>query len=306
MGTLPQTRFGRVLTAMITPFDAAGVLDLDGAQQLASWLVDHGSDGLVINGTTGESPTLTATESVDLFRAVRQAVDVPVIAGTGSNDTAHAIRQSEAAAGIGVDGLLIVAPYYNKPSQAGLDRHFRMIAAATQLPIVLYDIPGRTGRKIDTDTIVRLAHEVDTIVGLKDAAGSPAETAVVAAQAPDDFDIYSGDDNLTLPLLAVGAGGAISVASHWAGEHLHAMFDAFDAGDVATARAINQRLLPSYAYETSLEAPNPVPTKAMLRALGLPAGECRPPMGPTPEGLEVRAKEIWSALAEADEDSSSD
>ncbi len=298
MGTLPTARFGRVLTAMITPFDGDGGLDLDGAQQLARWLVDHGSDGLVVNGTTGESPTLSAIESVDLFRAVRQAVDVPVIAGTGSNDTAHAIRQSESAAGIGVDGLLVVAPYYNKPSQAGLDQHFRMIASATDLPIVLYDIPGRTGRKVDTDTIVRLAHEVPTIVGLKDAGGSPADTAVVAADAPEDFEIYSGDDNLTLPLLAVGACGAISVASHWAGPQIHAMFDAFDAGDVAEARAINARLLPSYAFETTLEAPNPVPTKAMLRTLGLPAGECRPPMGPTPDGLEVEAKEIWHALTE--------
>ena len=299
MGTLPTTRFGRVLTAMVTPFEREGGLDLDGAQRLASWLVAHGSDGLVVNGTTGESPTLSATESVDLFRAVRQAVDVPVIAGTGSNDTAHAIRQSESAAGIGVDALLVVAPYYNKPSQAGLDRHFRLIAGATDLPIILYDIPGRTGRKIDTDTIVTLAHEVPTIVGLKDAAGSPAETASLIAQAPDDFEVYSGDDNLTLPLLAVGAGGAISVASHWAGEHLHAMFEAFDAGDLAEACRINQRLLPSYAFESTLEAPNPVPTKAMLRALGLPAGECRPPMGPAPDGLEVEAKELWEALGEA-------
>ena len=299
MGTLPTSRFGRVLTAMITPFERDGGLDLDGAQRLASWLVDHGSDGLVINGTTGESPTLSATESVDLFRAVRQAVDVPVIAGTGSNDTAHAIRQSESAAGIGVDGLLVVAPYYNRPSQAGLDRHFRLIAGATDLPVVLYDIPGRTGRKIDTDTIVGLAHDVPTIVGLKDAAGSPAETASLIAQAPADFEVYSGDDNLTLPLLAVGAGGAISVASHWAGEQLHAMFDSFDAGDVAEACRINQRLLPSYAFSSTLDAPNPVPTKAMMRVLGLPAGECRPPMGPAPDGLEVEAKELWEALAGA-------
>ena len=297
MGTLPTTRFGRVLTAMVTPFEREGGMDLDGAQRLAAWLVAHGSDGLVINGTTGESPTLSATESVDLFRAVRQAVDVPVIAGTGSNDTAHAIRQSESAAGIGVDGLLVVAPYYNKPSQAGLDRHFRLIADATDLPVILYDIPGRTGRKVDTDTIVALAHEVPTIVGLKDAAGSPAETASLIAQAPDDFEVYSGDDNLTLPLLAVGARGVISVAAHWTGEHLHAMFEAFDAGDVAEACRINQRLLPSYAFQSTLEAPNPVPTKAMLRALGLPAGECRPPMGPAPDGLEVEAKELWEALA---------
>lgn len=296
MGTLPPARFGRVLTAMITPFDADGGLDLDGAQELAAWLVAHGSDGLVVNGTTGESPTLSAAESIDLFRAVRHAVDVPVLAGTGSNDTAHAIRQSEAAAGIGVDGLLVVAPYYNKPSQAGLDRHFRMIAAATDLPVVLYDIPGRTSRKVETSTLVRLAHEVDTIVGLKDAAGSPAETAVLLAEAPDDFEVYSGDDNLTLPLLAVGACGVISVASHWAGEELAAMFAAFDAGDVPAARELNRRLLPSYAFESTLDAPNPVPTKAMLRSLGLPAGECRPPMGPTPDGLEVEAKELWQAL----------
>jgi 4-hydroxy-tetrahydrodipicolinate synthase len=297
MGALRDSRFGRVLTAMVTPFDGDGRIDLDGAQRLARWLVDHGSDGLVINGTTGESPTLTATESVDLFRAVRQAVDVPVIAGTGSNDTAHAIRQSEAAAGIGVDGLLVVTPYYNKPSQAGLLRHFRMVAEATALPVILYDIPGRTSRKVDTDTLLTLAHEVPTIVGLKDAAGSPAETAALVAGAPEGFEVLSGDDNLTLPLLSVGAVGVISVAAHWAGQQIRAMFDAFDAGDVAEAMRINQTLLASYAFESTLDAPNPVPTKAMLRTLGLPAGECRPPMGPTPDGLEVQAKELWDSLA---------
>ena len=297
MGQLPENRFGRVLTAMVTPFDDEGRLDLDGAQRLAAWLVDHGSDGLVVNGTTGESPTLSAVESVELFAAIREAVDAPVIAGTGSNDTAHAIRQSQDAAAAGVDGLLLVAPYYNKPSQAGLDRHFRLVAEATDLPIVLYDIPGRTSRKVDTTTMLTLAHDVPNIVGLKDAAGDPAETAVLIAEAPDDFEVYSGDDNLTLPLLAVGASGAISVVAHWAGETLTAMFAAFDAGDVAEARRLNERLLPSYAFASTLEAPNPVPTKAMLRTLGLPAGECRPPMGPTPEGLEVDAKELWESLA---------
>ena len=300
MGTLPTARFGRVLTAMITPFDDDGRLDLDGAQTLATHLVGHGSDGLVVNGTTGESPTLSPQETIDLIRAVRQAVEVPVVAGTGSNDTAHAIRQSEAAAGIGVDGLLVVAPYYNKPSQAGLDRHFRMIAAATDLPIVVYDIPGRTGRKVDSDTIATLAAEVDTIVGLKDAAGDPAETAALADRLGDDFEIYSGDDNLTLPLLAVGACGTISVASHWAGPEIAAMIAAVDAGDLAAARQINRRLLDSYAFETGLEAPNPVPSKAMLRTLGLPAGECRPPMGPTPAGLEDRAIEVYTALRAQD------
>ena len=297
MGQLPDNRFGRVLTAMVTPFDHEGRIDLEGAQRLAAWLVDHGSDGLVVNGTTGESPTLSAVESVELFAAVRDAVDAPVIAGTGSNDTAHAIRQSREAAEAGVDGLLLVAPYYNKPSQAGLDRHFRLVAEATDLPIVLYDIPGRTSRKVDTATMLTLAHDVPNIVGLKDAAGDPAETAVLIAEAPDDFEVYSGDDNLTLPLLAVGASGVISVVAHWAGTALRAMFDAFDAGDLSEARRINQRLLASYAWASTLDAPNPVPTKAMLRTLGLPAGECRPPMGPTPEGLEVEAKELWGSLA---------
>lgn len=296
MGNLPTTRFGRVLTAMITPFDADGGLDLDGAVDLAQWLVANGSDGLVVNGTTGESPTLSAAESVDLFRAVRHAVDVPVIAGTGSNDTAHAIRQSETAAGIGVDGLLVVAPYYNKPSQAGLDRHYRAIVAATDLPVILYDIPGRTGRKVDTATIATLAEDLDNLVGLKDAAGDPGETASLMADLGGRLELYSGDDNLTLPLAAIGACGAISVASHWAGPEIAALFAAVDAGDLVEARRIDAALQPSYAFETSLEAPNPVPTKAMLRALGLPAGECRPPMGPTPDGLEVRAKEIWSSL----------
>jgi len=296
MGALEPSPFGRVLTAMITPFDEDGALDLAGAQQLARWLVEHGSDGLVVNGTTGESPALTASESVELFRAVREAVEAPVIAGTGSNDTAHAIRQSQAAAEAGVDALLVVAPYYNRPSQAGLDNHFRMIAEATPLPVILYDIPVRTGRKVESDTIVRLANEVPTIVGLKDAAANPAETAAVIAAAPDDFVVYSGDDPLTLPLLAVGARSVISVASHWAGREIAAMFAAFDAGDVAEARRINQRLVPSYLFQSTPDAPNPVPTKAMLRSLGLPAGECRPPMGPTPDGLDVVAEEIWEQL----------
>lgn len=300
MSNLPPSRFGRVLTAMITPFDTDGWLDLDGAQQLARWLVDHGSDGLVVNGTTGESPTLSSAESIDLFRAVRDAVDVTVIAGTGSNDTAHAIRQSEAAAGIGVDGLLIVAPYYNKPSQAGLERHFRMIAAATDLPVILYDVPHRTSRKIATETTVTLANDVSNIVALKDAGGDPADTAVVVAATGDDFEVFSGDDNLLLPQLAVGACGVISVVAHWAGRHIAAMIEAFDAGDLPKAQAINAQLLASYAFASSLEAPNPIPTKAMLRTLGLPAGECRPPMGPTPEGLEVQAKEIWDTLGSTD------
>ncbi len=296
MGHLPAAPFGRLLTAMVTPFHNDGRLDLEGAQVLARWLVAHGSEGLVVNGTTGEAPALSNDETLDLFRAVREAVDVPIVAGSGSNNTAHAIRQSQAAAEIGCDALLVVTPYYNRPSQAGLERHFRMVCESVDKPVVLYDIPVRSGRKIDTDLIIKLAHEVENVVALKDAAGSPAETSRVIAEAPDDFAVYSGDDSLTLPLLSVGAVGVIGVATHWAGVEMRAMIEAIDEGDVALARRINQRLLASYAFESTLAAPNPVPTKAMMRVLGHPSGPCRPPLGPTPSGLEAEAKRIHSAL----------
>lgn len=299
MSLLPNARFGRVLTAMVTPFDDQGRLDLKAAQQLAQWLLDQGNDGLVLNGTTGESPTLTAEESLDLFRAVREATDAPLIAGTGSNDTAHAIKMTKAATAIGVDGVMLVAPYYNKPSQAGLERHFRMVAEATDLPVILYDIPGRTGRKVETSTILTLAHAVPNLIGLKDAAGNPGETGRVAAGAPEGFQIYSGDDAQTLPLLAIGAVGVISVAGHWCARPFGDMIRAFDAGDLARARRLNAALLPSFRFETSDAAPNPVPSKAMLRTLGLPVGQCRSPMGPTPDGLEDEARRVYAALQDA-------
>ena len=259
-------RFGRVVTAMVTPFDERGTLDLAAAETLAAWLVDNGSDGLVLCGTTGESPVLTDSEEVALTRAVRSAVSVPILLGTGSNDTAYAVEASRRAAELGVEGVLVVSPYYNRPSQAGLDHYFRTVAAATDLPVVVYDIPVRTGRKVNTSTLLRLAHEVPNIVALKDAAGNPAETARFLRDAPDGFEVYSGDDPLTLPLLAVGAVGVISVASHWVGRQMGEMIAAFGKGDVATATRINQSLIESYEFETGDEAPNPVPTKAMLRS----------------------------------------
>jgi 4-hydroxy-tetrahydrodipicolinate synthase len=289
-------RFGRVLTAMITPFDDRGRLDLDGAAKLASWLVDQGNDGLVVAGTTGESPTLTHDEQIELIRTVCQAASVPVLAGAGSNDTRAAVDLTERATEAGATGILSVAPYYNRPSQEGLALHFRAIAAATDLPVVLYDIPVRTGRKVDTSTLLSLAHEVPNIVGVKDAAANPAETTALVAQAPDDFEVYSGDDVLTLPLLAVGAVGVIGVATHWAAAETRDMIRAFLAGDVARARAINQRLLPSYAFETGDRHPNPIPTKAMMKVLGLPGGDCRPPMGPEPDDLQQRARRILAEL----------
>lgn len=295
-----RARFGRVLTAMVTPFAEDGALDLDGAARLARWLVANGNEGLVVAGTTGESPTLTHTEQAELVAAVVDAVDVPVVAGAGSNDTRAAIDLTERCTRAGADGILHVAGYYNRPSQAGLDSHFRHCADATDLPIIVYDIPGRTGRKVATETLARLAHEIPNIVGLKDAAGSPAETARLLQMAPAGFEVYSGDDSLTLPLLSIGAVGVIGVATHWAGLQMAAMFDAFEGGRVAEAAAINRRLLDSYDFETGDAAPNPVPTKCMMRVLGLPAGPCRLPMGPEPSGLEDRAREVLAGLRGSD------
>lgn len=290
-----MARFGQVLTAMATPFAADGSLDVSGAQTLAKWLVENGNDGLVIAGTTGESPTLTHDEQIDLIEAVADAVDVPVIAGTGSNDTRAAIELTERATAVGADGILSVTPYYNRPSQEGLLAHFRAISASTDLPIMLYDIPGRTGRKIATENLILLANEPN-IVALKDAAGDPGETAIVVAETADDFDVYSGDDSLTLPLLAIGGCGVVGVATHWCGVETKAMVEAFARGDVAEATRINQRLLASWDFETGDLRPNPIPTKTMLRLLGLPGGACRLPMGPEPAGLENLGRKVLSNL----------
>ncbi len=289
-------RFGRVVPAMITPFASDGSLDVDAAVTLARWLVEQGSEGLVLTGTTGEGPTVTDEEDWELWRTVAEAVTVPVIAGTGTNDTAHSIEQSAKAAGLGVAGVLVVTPYYNRPSQAGIAAHLTAVAQASDLPVVVYDIPVRTGRQIDTDTLLALATQVPNIVAVKDAAGNPAQTANLIAQAPEGFEVYSGDDGLTLPLLAVGAVGVISVAAHWSAPEHVAMFDAWESGDAVKAREINACLQESFDFESSDEAPNPVPTKAMLRTLGLPAGEPRLPMGPTPAGLEDTARQIYARL----------
>ena len=287
-----MARFGKVLTAMVTPFRGDGSLDLAIAGLLAEWLTDNGSDGLVIAGTTGEAPTLTHDEQIDLIGAVASAVDVPVVAGTGSNDTAAAVELTERATEVGASGILSVAPYYNRPSQAGMAKHFSAVAGATDLPVLIYDIPVRTGRKVDTATLLELAHGVANIVGIKDAAGDPAETAKLIALAPGDFEVYSGDDSLTLPLLAVGAVGVIGVATHWTGAEHADMITAFENGDVAAACQINANLQPSFDYESGLAAPNPIPAKAMMRHVGIPVGHCRPPLDVEPDGLAEAAAEV--------------
>jgi 4-hydroxy-tetrahydrodipicolinate synthase len=290
-------RFGQVITAMVTPFDDAGALDLQGAVDLARWLADHGSDGLVLSGSTGESSVLSDEEKLDLWRAVAEAVTIPVIAGTGSNDTDHSAKITARAAECGIDGVLVVTPYYNRPSQTGLYDHFRAVSeAAGDLPVILYDIPVRAGRRIKMPTMLRLAREVPAIVALKDAAGDPAGTAHLAAQVPSGFEIYSGDDIMTLPLMAVGAVGLISVASHWIGPQLKKVVQDFAAGHVAAAIAGNAELLDSFDFESSEEYPNPLPAKAIMRALGLKVGQCRLPMGPSTPELDAQAAKILASV----------
>jgi 4-hydroxy-tetrahydrodipicolinate synthase len=293
-------RFGAVVCAMATPFDDDGALDLDGAGRLARWLVDHGNDGLVVAGTTGESPVLSDAEKLDLWRAVRDAVTCPVIAGSSSNDTAHSIELTRRATELGVDGILAVTPYYNRPHQAGLEAHFRAVAGATDLPVLMYDIPIRTGRKVATEVLVRLAGDVPNIVGVKDAAADPPTSARLIAEAGPGFELYSGDDSFTLPLLAVGAVGVISVASHWIGDRMGEMVAAYFKGDVDHARQVNAGLIPSYDFESGDLTPNPLPTKAILRALGLPSGQCRLPLGLAPDGLDERAAALLAGLGASD------
>jgi 4-hydroxy-tetrahydrodipicolinate synthase len=292
-------RFGQVLTAMVTPFHKDGSLNIDGAKRLARWLQDNGNDGLVIAGTTGESSVLTDDERLSLFAAVVEAVTIPVIAGTGTNDTAHSIHMTKEATKLGVAGILAVCPYYNRPSQAGIEAHIRAMCAATTLPVVIYDIPVRTGRKINTSTLAKLANEVKNVAGVKDAAGNPAESARLMTMVPSMFELISGDDGLTLPLMSVGCTSVIGVATHWSGVDHQEMFAKWNAGDTAGARKVNARLTESFAFETGDDNPNPLPTKVMMNHLGLDVGDARLPMGPPPAGLAERAAQVMANLVAA-------
>ncbi|NGO69552.1 4-hydroxy-tetrahydrodipicolinate synthase [Streptomyces boncukensis] len=271
----PQTPFGRVLTAMVTPFTADGALDLDGAQQLAAHLVDAGNDGLVVNGTTGESPTTSDAEKAQLVRAVVEAVGdrAHVVAGAGTNDTAHSEELARAAERAGAHGLLAVTPYYSKPPQEGLYRHFTAIADATELPVMLYDIPGRSGVPINTETIVRLADH-PRIVANKDAKGDLGRASW--AIATSGLAWYSGDDMLNLPLLSVGAVGYVSVVGHLVAPELRALLEAHLSGDVAKATEIHQKLLP--VFTGMFRTQGVITTKRTLALQGLPAGPLRLPL----------------------------
>ena len=285
-------RFGSVLTAMVTPFDERGELDLDAAAVLARWLAGHGSEGLVVAGSTGEGTVLSDNEKLALWRAVAEAVTIPVIAATGSNDTRHSIELTAQAAGLGVAGVLVVTPYYSRPSQQGLFEHFRAVAGATELPVVLYDIPIRSGRRIGTDIMVRLVHEVSNIVALKDSGRDPETSARLLNRVPTSFELYCGDDSLTLPLLSIGGVGVVSVASHWIGRELHAVVSAFLKGDVAGACEGNRRLIESFDFESTEDYPNPMPAKAACRVQGLAVGHCRAPHGTAPPELDGEARRV--------------
>ncbi|MCZ7376214.1 4-hydroxy-tetrahydrodipicolinate synthase [Micromonospora sp. WMMC250] len=273
----PASRpFGRLITAMVTPFTPDGSLDLDGVARVASYLVDEqGNDALVVNGTTGESPTTTDAEKEQLVRAVVEAVGdrAKVIAGVGTNDTRHTIELAAAAEKAGAHGLLVVTPYYNKPPQAGLVRHFTAVADATGLPVMLYDIPHRSGVPIETETLVRLA-EHGRIVAVKDAKGDLTATSWVTSRSALAF--YSGEDALTLPALAVGSVGVVGTSTHFTGALTAQLIDAYDAGDMPTALALHRRLLP--LFTGIFRTQGTILVKAGLAALDLPAGPVRPPL----------------------------
>ena len=272
-----RPRFGTLLTAMVTPFTAVGELDLDAARALARKLVDDGCDGLVVTGTTGETSTLTDEENVAMFKAVVEEVGdrAAVVAGSGTNDTRHSINLSRMAKEAGVDGLLLVTPYYNKPSQAGIQAHSEAIADAVDLPVMLYDIPGRSVKPIETETIVALSKHPN-IVALKDAKGDLMETTKVIAQT--DLDIYSGEDGLTLPLLAIGAIGLVSVTAHIAAPQYRTMIDAVANGDLATARKAHADIDPlQRAVMSHLQGA--VASKTILQRQGvLPTAHVRLPL----------------------------
>lgn len=270
-------RFGRVLTAMVTPFREDLSIDLDEAQRLAKHLVDAGSDGLVVAGSTGEAATMSNDERVSLFRAVKDAVgnEATVVCSTGTHATAISVELTQEAAKVGADGVLVVTPYYNKPPQDALLDHFRTVADASDLPVMLYDIPGRTALKIEVDTLLRAA-EHPRIMAVKEAAGDLSALARFCAEKPDDFEIYSGNDDWTLTLESLGAVGVVSVAAHIVGSRIGEQIAAFERGDVAEARRIQLELIP--LIRAVFTVTNPIPVKGAMELLGFGVGPPRPPL----------------------------
>jgi 4-hydroxy-tetrahydrodipicolinate synthase len=274
-----MARFGRVSTAMVTPFDSKGHIDFQKTAQLVNYLIANGTESLVVSGTTGESPTLSKEEKLALFEHVVKVIDrrVPVIAGTGNYNTYESIELTKRAEQIGVDAIMLVAPYYNKPNQEGLYQHFKAVAECTSLPILLYNIPGRSSINIEPETIIRLS-KISNIVAVKEASGNLNNMTKIIANTSDDFELYSGDDGVTLPVLAIGGTGVISVASHVIGNEMQEMVNKFLQGDIKGASKLHQQLLP--IMEGLFTAPNPVPVKTALQLKGLDVGAVRLPLVP--------------------------
>jgi 4-hydroxy-tetrahydrodipicolinate synthase len=283
--------FGQVLTAMVTPFDSDGNVDLAQTTVLVDYLLENGTEGLVIAGTTGESPTLTKEEKLMLFKHVVKVVNnrVPVIAGTGSNDTTSSIGLTKEAEACGVDAIMLVTPYYNKPSQMGLYTHFSAIADLTTLPVMLYNIPGRSVVNMSAETIIRLS-KIKNIVSVKEASGDLDQVADIIERTAEDFSVYSGDDGLTLPMLSIGADGVVSVASHIIGNEMCEMVQHFIQGDVKQAAAEHRRLLP--IMKGLFTSPSPTPVKAALQMKGIETGGVRLPLVPLTENEEKELKQL--------------
>ncbi|NJK52962.1 MAG: 4-hydroxy-tetrahydrodipicolinate synthase [Leptolyngbyaceae cyanobacterium SU_3_3] len=292
-----MVNFGRVLTAMITPFHEDGGVNYAMVEKLAIHLAEHGTDTLVVCGTTGESPTLTWDEEFELFQVVKAAVSgkAKVMAGTGSNSTQEAIAATQKAARMGVDGSLQVVPYYNKPPQSGLYQHFKTIAEASpDLPIMLYNVPGRTSQNLLPETVARLA-EVPNIVAVKEASGNLDQATQIRQLTPSEFGIYSGDDSLTLPMLAIGGRGVVSVASHLVGLQLQQMIQSFESGQVQTATQIHLKLFP--LFKALFVTTNPIPVKAALKLQGWEVGSLRLPLLSEPdEAVRDRLRHVMSEL----------
>jgi 4-hydroxy-tetrahydrodipicolinate synthase len=287
--------FGRVSTAMVTPFDHKGNIDFSKTTQLINYLIDNGTDSLVVAGTTGESPTLTKEEKVALFRHVVKAVNgrIPVVAGTGSNNTHASVELTKKAAEAGVDAIMLVAPYYNKPSQEGLFQHFKVIADSTSLPVMLYNIPGRSSVNIDPDTIIRLS-EVENITAVKEAGGNLDAMTEIISNTPEDFSLYSGDDGLTLPIMSIGGNGIVSVASHIIGNEMQEMINYFVEGNVSAAAKTHQKLLP--VMKGLFTSPSPTPVKTALQMKGLDVGAVRLPLISLSEAERVKLSQLLDTI----------
>ncbi|MGF2615707.1 4-hydroxy-tetrahydrodipicolinate synthase [Rossellomorea aquimaris] len=274
--------FGRVSTAMVTPFDNKGNIDFQKTTLLVNYLIENGSDSLVVGGTTGESPTLSQEEKLALFRHVVKAVNgrVPVIAGTGSNNTYASVEFTKKAVETGIDAIMVVAPYYNKPSQEGMYQHFKTIAGTTELPVMLYNVPGRAVAKISPETVIRLS-EISNITAVKDASGDLDAMTEIIANTPEEFLLYSGDDGLTLPILSIGGTGIVSVASHVLGNEMQEMIKTFLEGSIREASKLHGRLLP--VMNGLFAAPSPTPVKTALQLKGMDVGSVRLPLIPLTE-----------------------